>query len=105
MAATPVSSSFPDKHRSQYLSRDEYIDLRNSQDKHLNAELASIRCSVDDVKQELNDVKRELKADIKERLGRLEDQTQRLEAEVRQSQAYMRNKGLRNPTLPIRPVV
>ncbi|KAL2877652.1 hypothetical protein SGCOL_006989 [Colletotrichum sp. CLE4] len=82
---------------SPYLSHDEYIDLRNSEDKHLNAELASIQCSVDNIK-------REMKADIKElrdnvttlrddvttqnqRLGRLEDQTQRLEAEDRQSQA------------------
>ncbi|KAI3558867.1 hypothetical protein CABS02_00907 [Colletotrichum abscissum] len=129
MAASPVCSSSPDKYRSQFLSHDEYIELRNSEDKHLHDELASIRCSI-------NNVKRELKADIKElrdnvttqnqRLGRLEDQTQRLEdqtqrledqtqrledqtqrleAEVRQSQAYMRNKGLKNPTLPIRPVV
>ncbi|KAK1712233.1 uncharacterized protein BDZ83DRAFT_682390, partial [Colletotrichum acutatum] len=102
MAASPVRSPSPDEYRSQYLSHDEYIELRNSEDKHLNAELASIQCSVDNVK-------RELKADIKElrdnRLGRLEDQTQRLEAEIRQSQAYMRNKGLKNPTLPIRPVV
>ncbi|KAK1471356.1 hypothetical protein CTAM01_16573, partial [Colletotrichum tamarilloi] len=126
MAATPVSSSFPDKHRSQYLSRDEYIDLRNSQDKHLNAELASIRCSVDDVKQELNDVKRELKADIKEvrdNITALKDdftalkddvttlrgdftvQMQYLEAEMSRSQAFTRNNALKNPTLPIRPVV
>ncbi|KAK1711266.1 uncharacterized protein BDZ83DRAFT_590863, partial [Colletotrichum acutatum] len=101
MAASPVCSSSPDKYRSQFLSHDEYIELRNSEDKHLHDELASIRCSIDNVK-------RELKADIKElrdNTQRLEDQTQRLEAEVRQSQAYMRNKGLKNPTLPIRPVV
>ncbi|KXH58338.1 hypothetical protein CNYM01_13811, partial [Colletotrichum nymphaeae SA-01] len=90
MAATPVSSFSPDKHRSHCLSRDEYIDLRNSQEKHLNAELASIRCSVDDVK-------RELKADIKE--------MQHLEAEMSRSQAFTRNNALKNPTLPIRPVV
>ncbi|KXH38626.1 hypothetical protein CSAL01_12761, partial [Colletotrichum salicis] len=78
MAESPVGSLSPDKYRSQYLSHDDYIELRNSQDEHLNAELASIRCSIDNVK-------RELKADIKElrdnvttqnqRLGRLEDQT------------------------------
>ncbi|KAK1458536.1 hypothetical protein CTAM01_17170, partial [Colletotrichum tamarilloi] len=119
MAATPVSSFSPDKHRSQYLSRDEYIELRNSQDKHWNAELASIRCSVDDVKQELNDVKRELndvkrelKADIKEvrddvttLRGDFTVQMQYLEAEIRRSQAFTRNNALKNPTLPIRPVV
>ncbi|KAL4414809.1 hypothetical protein CABS03_02016 [Colletotrichum abscissum] len=98
MAATPVSSSFPDKHRSQYLSHDEYIDLRNSQDKHLNAELASIRCSVDDVK-------RELKADIKKLRDDVTVQMQYLEAEMSRSQAFTRNNALKNPTLPIRPVV
>ncbi|KAK1519303.1 hypothetical protein CABS01_16587, partial [Colletotrichum abscissum] len=105
MAATSVSSFSPDKHRSQHLSRDEYIELRNSQDKHWNAELASIRCSVDDVKQELNEVKRELKADIKELKDDVTVQMQYLEAEIRRSQAFTRNNALKNPTLPIRPVV
>ncbi|KAI3531983.1 hypothetical protein CABS02_13997 [Colletotrichum abscissum] len=133
MAATPVSSSFPDKHRSQYLSRDEYIDLRNSQDKHLNAELASIRCSVDDVKRELKaDIKEvrdnitalkddftalkddvtalkddftALKDDVTTLRGDFTVQMQYLEAEMSRSQAFTRNNALKNPTLPIRPVV
>ncbi|KAK1722922.1 uncharacterized protein BDZ83DRAFT_732255 [Colletotrichum acutatum] len=98
MAASPVRSFSADKHRPQCVSHDEYIELRNAEDKHLNAELASIRCSVDDVK-------RELKADIKVLRDDVTTQIQYLEAEIRRSQAFTRNNALKNPTLPIRPVV
>ncbi|KAK1656512.1 hypothetical protein BDP55DRAFT_513250, partial [Colletotrichum godetiae] len=64
------------------------------------------------VRQEIGHVKQELKNDIglvKQELKEFKDnvkaQYQRLEAQIRQSHAYMRNNALRNPTLPIRPVV
>ncbi|OHW97035.1 wac domain-containing protein [Colletotrichum incanum] len=138
--ASPSPPSWPHEKHRQLLSRDDYIDLRNSQDQQLNAEFTSVRCSIDLVRQELkNDiglvkeevglvkeevglvkeevglVKQELKEfkdDVKaqtQRLEaqtqRLEAQTQRLEAQIRQSHAYMRNNALKNPSLPIRPVV
>ncbi|GKT92427.1 WAC domain-containing protein [Colletotrichum tofieldiae] len=53
------------------------------------------------VKQEL----KEFKDDVKAQNQRLEAQNQRLEAQIRQSHAYMRNNALKNPTLPIRPVI
>ncbi|KAK1973348.1 hypothetical protein LZ30DRAFT_743856 [Colletotrichum cereale] len=104
-----------EKHK-QLLTRDDYIDLRNLQDQQLNAEFTSVRCSIDLVRQELKNeiglVKQELKNDIglvkqelKEFKDNVEAQNQRLEAQIRQSHAYMRNNALKNPTLPIRPVV
>ncbi|KAK2005313.1 hypothetical protein LZ32DRAFT_503680, partial [Colletotrichum eremochloae] len=104
-----------EKHQ-QLLTRDDYIDLRNLQDQQLNAEFTSVRCSIDLVRQELkNDIglfRQELKNDIglvKQELKEFKDnvkaQNQRLEAQIRQSHAYMRNNALKNPTLPIRPVV
>ncbi|TQN73490.1 hypothetical protein CSHISOI_01992 [Colletotrichum shisoi] len=118
-------ASTHDKSSPQPLSRDDYIDLRNAQDKHLNVEFTSIRHSIDLVKIEVDEVKTEvgkLKTEVGKvktevgkvktevtglnfRMQRLENQTQRLEAEIRQSKAYIRNNALRNPTLPIRPLV
>ncbi|KAK2051638.1 hypothetical protein LY76DRAFT_610462 [Colletotrichum caudatum] len=52
----PVVGLPHEKHR-QLLSRDDYIDLRNSQDQQLNAKFTSVRCSIDLVRQELkNDI-------------------------------------------------
>ncbi|OHE90484.1 hypothetical protein CORC01_14212 [Colletotrichum orchidophilum] len=121
--ASPSPVPWSQEKQRQLLSRDDYIDLRNFQDQQLNAEFASVRCSIDLVRQELkNDiglVKQELKKDIgsvkqelkefkddvKVQTQRLEAQNQRLEAQIRQSHAYMRNNALKNPSLPIRPVV
>ncbi|KAK2006157.1 hypothetical protein LZ32DRAFT_500251, partial [Colletotrichum eremochloae] len=89
-----------EKHQ-QLLTRDGYIDLRNLQDQQLNAEFTSVRCSIDLVRQELkNDI-----GLLKEFKDNVKAQNQRLEAQIRQSHAYMRNNALKNPTLPIRPVV
>ncbi|GKT92447.1 hypothetical protein CT0861_09412 [Colletotrichum tofieldiae] len=113
---SPSPLSFSHDSQSHLLSRDDYIDLRNVQDQQLKAEFTFVRCSIDLVRQELkNDiglVKQELKNDISLVKGELKEfkdnvkaQNQRLEAQVRQSHAYMRNNALKNPTLPIRPVV
>ncbi|KZL79581.1 wac domain-containing protein [Colletotrichum incanum] len=110
--ASPSPPSWPHEKHRQLLSRDDYIDLRNSQDQQLNAEFTSVRCSIDLVRQELkNDiglVKEEVglvKQELKEFKDDVKAQTQRLEAQIRQSHAYMRNNALKNPSLPIRPVV
>ncbi|OHE90325.1 hypothetical protein CORC01_14374 [Colletotrichum orchidophilum] len=42
---------------------------------------------------------------LETKTDRLEEKTNRLEAEMRQLHAYTRNNALKNPTLPIRPVV
>ncbi|KAK1658522.1 hypothetical protein BDP55DRAFT_565010, partial [Colletotrichum godetiae] len=83
MASSPSCFFSDARGPPRCLSRDDYIDLRNSQDKLLNAEFTSIHQSI----------------------HRLEAKTDRLEAEMRQLHAHSRNNALRNPTLPIRPVV
>ncbi|KAK2055567.1 hypothetical protein LY76DRAFT_493772, partial [Colletotrichum caudatum] len=93
-----------EKHQ-QLLTRDDYIDLRNLQDQQLNAEFTSVRCSIDLVRQELKNDIGLVKQELKEFKDNVEVQNQRLEAQIRQSHAYMRNNALKNPTLPIRPVV
>ncbi|KZL67536.1 WAC domain-containing protein [Colletotrichum tofieldiae] len=90
MASSPSCSFSNARGPPKCLSRDDYIDLRNSQDKLLNAEFTSIHQSI-----------RRLEA----KTDRLESKTDRLEAEMRQLHAHSRNSALRNPTLPIRPVV
>ncbi|KZL84917.1 wac domain-containing protein [Colletotrichum incanum] len=74
-----------------YLLRDEYIDSRNIQDHHLNAELASIRTFI----QACFD------ATEKKLIRRIDDS----DAKHEQKMAYIRNQNLRNPNLPIEPIV
>ncbi|KDN64754.1 hypothetical protein CSUB01_11127 [Colletotrichum sublineola] len=74
-----------------YLLRDEFIDSRNTQDDQLNAELASIRIFV----QACFD------ATEKRLIRRIDD----LDAKHEQKMAYIRNQNLRNPNLPIEPIV
>ncbi|KAK2005929.1 hypothetical protein LZ32DRAFT_623330 [Colletotrichum eremochloae] len=110
---TVIMASFSPLPRShekhpQLLSRNDYIDLRNVQDQQLNAEFTSVRYSIDLVRQELRNDIGLVKAQtqrLEAQNQRLEAQNQRLEAQIRQSHAYMRNNALKNPTLPIRPVV
>ncbi|WQF76299.1 hypothetical protein CDEST_01313 [Colletotrichum destructivum] len=98
---SPSPLSWSHEQHPQLLSHDDYIDLRNIQDHQLKVEFTSVRCSIDLVRQELkNDI-----GFVKAQTQRLEAQNQRLEAQIRQSHAYMRNNALKNPTLPIRPVV
>ncbi|OHE90240.1 hypothetical protein CORC01_14461, partial [Colletotrichum orchidophilum] len=90
MISSP-SCAFPrDNNQPRCLSLDDYIDLRNAQDAHLNAEFTLVRESI---------------SRLETKTDRLEEKTDRLEAEMRQLHAYTRNNALRNPTLPIRPVV
>lgn len=74
-----------------YLLRDEYIDSRNIQDHQLNAELASIRTFV----QACFD------ATEKKLIRRIDDS----DAKHEQKMAYIRNQNLRNPNLPIEPII
>ncbi|KAK1980508.1 hypothetical protein LZ30DRAFT_538987, partial [Colletotrichum cereale] len=115
MASPSPLSGSQEKHR-QPLTHDDYIDSRHLQDQQLNVEFTSVRCSIDRVWQELKTdidlVRQELKTDIglvKQDLQEFKEdvkaQNQRLETQIRQSHAYMRNNALKNPTLPIRPVV
>ncbi|TQN71120.1 hypothetical protein CSHISOI_04423 [Colletotrichum shisoi] len=126
---SPSPLSWSHEQHPQLLSHDDYIDLRNVQDHQLKVEFTSVRCSIDLVRQELKSDIGFVKAQtqrledqtqrLEDQTQRLEDQTQRLEAQnqrleaqnqrleaqIRQSHAYMRNNALKNPTLPIRPVV
>ncbi|KAI8314952.1 hypothetical protein K4K61_003398 [Colletotrichum sp. SAR11_59] len=74
-----------------YLLRDEFIDSRNIQDHQLNAEFASIRtfirACVDATEANL--------------IRRINDS----DAKHEQKMAYIRNQNLRNPKMPVEPVV
>ncbi|OHE90220.1 hypothetical protein CORC01_14486, partial [Colletotrichum orchidophilum] len=104
MIPSPSCAFSRDNGRPRCLSRDDYIDLRNTQDAHLNAEFTFIRESI--FRLETKTDRLETKIDhLETKTDRLEEKTDRLEAEMRQLHAYTRNNALRNPTLPIRPVV
>lgn len=75
---------------SIYLPRDEYIDSRNTQDHQLNEQLQAIRNSTDVVKRQIGQLD-----------GRLDD----IRVEVIRMSARFQNNNLRNPILPISPVV
>ncbi|KZL65374.1 WAC domain-containing protein [Colletotrichum tofieldiae] len=97
MESSPSCSFSHGRAPPQCLSRDDYIELRNSQDKLLNAEFTSIHQSIRRLEEKTDR--------LEEKTDRLEEKTDRLEAEMRQLHAHSRNNALRNPTLPIRPVV
>ncbi|KAK3935394.1 hypothetical protein QBC46DRAFT_271856 [Diplogelasinospora grovesii] len=94
--------------------RDEYVDLRNHQDKQLNFEFHSVRDSIDRVKQELKEFKedvREFKEDVRAQFAKVDTQFAKVDtqfAELRVETlrlgAYVRNSGLKNPTMRISPL-
>ncbi|KZL85751.1 wac domain-containing protein [Colletotrichum incanum] len=73
------------------LLRDDFIDSRNTQDRQLDAELASIRAYIQAC----------VDATEKNLIRRINDS----DAKNKQKMAYIRNQKLRNPKLPIAPVV
>ncbi|KAF3798545.1 hypothetical protein GCG54_00015249 [Colletotrichum gloeosporioides] len=105
----------------QWLSRDEFVDLRNRQDDQLNMVFAGFRESVQFLReevygnmqeimygnmQEIKNTVHDLRADINKTntdLTQLKTDVCELRAEVGQTQAFMRNSALRNPNAPIRP--
>ncbi|TLS22691.1 uncharacterized protein PpBr36_06499 [Pyricularia pennisetigena] len=58
------ASSLPESHR-ELLSRNDYIDLRNSQDQQPSAEFISVRESVGNLPQELKNNIDLVKDDVK----------------------------------------
>lgn len=86
---------------SPYILRDEYVELQNRHDKSLNDELCSIRHSVNQVTAKLE----ELAADVKTRFDVVNQRFDEFRADNMRTNAYFRNNALRNPILPIRPIV
>jgi hypothetical protein len=83
-----------------YMLRDEYVDLRNRQDTHLNQELHSIRASVDGVGQDLRD----FKVEVNTQFTKVDTQFTELRVELLRLNAYVRNTALRIPTMRIQPL-
>jgi hypothetical protein len=114
---------------SSYLARDEFIRIRTVQDQHLNTEFGSLRQSIGQVKDGLKRLKDDVTIQFRavddrfnavddrfnavdnrfnavdDRFNAVDDRFDRLEVQTRQSHAYVRNNALKNPTLPIRPLV
>lgn len=114
------------------LTRDEYVDLRNRQDQQLRSEftsirgeLTSIRGCIDDLIVDVEELKHEhaeskaniaaIQAELHEFKTEMYDfksdmydfkiDMYEFKAQTYQFQAQMRNSLLKNPTLPIQPVV
>lgn len=93
---------------SHYLLRDEYADLRNTQDKHLNVELNAIRNSVSSVKDGLNRLEHKVEVlndDVSAFKEDVRAQFDRLGVEALRFTALLRNSLLKNPTHRIHPIV
>ncbi|RYP02125.1 hypothetical protein DL764_005960 [Monosporascus ibericus] len=115
----PSTTSSTTSTARPYLLRDEFIDSRNAQDRHLNDEFHSIRRSIDEVRHEFKDDVKKFKDEVKEnfnavdarfntvdaRFDRLEFDYQQIKVGSLQTTAYLRNFTLHNPILPIQPVV
>lgn len=87
--------------------RDEYVDLRNRQDTHLNQELHSIRASVDGVGQDLREFKVEVDTrftKVDTQFTKVDTQFTELRVEILRLNAYVRNTALRIPTMRIQPL-
>ncbi|KAI3317676.1 hypothetical protein HD806DRAFT_362602 [Xylariaceae sp. AK1471] len=107
---------------THYLTYDEYVDSRNKQDTLLNHEFTLVRHSIADLDQRFNGLESrfdglESRFDgLESRFDGLESRFDGLEskfdvkfnemsARQEQLEAFVRNSRLRNPNLPIRPVV
>lgn len=93
---------------SPYLLRGDFVDFQNRHDKSLNDELFSIRDSIEQVKDELKEFKddvKEFKDDVKKRFDDVNQRFDELKADNMRTNAFVRNNALRNPILPIRPIV
>ncbi|KPM35464.1 hypothetical protein AK830_g11096 [Neonectria ditissima] len=113
----------PLDHHVRYLLVDDYIDDQNQRDQILINELRFVHGSIDQAKQELHgsidQVKQDLKEfkdDVKTQFARIDERfdtfsqdiNQRfdgLDLQYRRMAAYFRNNNLRNPILPINPIV
>ncbi|OAA60901.1 hypothetical protein LEL_10780 [Akanthomyces lecanii RCEF 1005] len=93
---------------SPYILRDEYVELQNRHDKFLNDELYSIRRSFNQVAAGLEELTADVKTrfdDVNQRFDNFKQRFDELKADNMRTNAYFRNNALRNPTLPIRPII
>ncbi|KZL84221.1 wac domain-containing protein [Colletotrichum incanum] len=87
---------------SLFLPREEFIDLRNVQDQQLNAELKSVRTSIEQATRHLMDKIDHVRAELEQRMHDLQTE---LKNDHNRPNAFNRNNILSNPTLPINPIV
>lgn len=96
---------------SPYLLRSAYVDSRNIQDQQINTELRIIRTDLGEVGQKVGRLEQKVDR-LEQKVDKLEQDVQEVKEvlrentiEQRRSTAWFRNQLLKNPTLPIQPIV
>lgn len=102
----------------RYLTHNEYVESRNKQDQQLHNEFAEVRASIHAVQTDLHAVQTDLHAvqtdlhavkndliTVHSEIRETKESVAEFKAETVQLQAFVRNNRLKNPTLPIHPVV
>lgn len=95
----------------RYLTHNEYVESRNKQDQQLHNEFAEVRASIHAVQTDLHAVQTDLRAvkndliAVHSEIRETKESLAEFKAETVQLQAFVRNNRLKNPTLPIHPVV